>query len=198
VDALFFASKKQRIGMPKKFLILLILFVTFISTFAAGCTANIAPTVTTSSTPTPTPDYTNYFNTDFVHKRPNDVWSVAQNFTRSKNERGNDVYFGVIRNESYTPKYELTMTIEIAKSKDEAKQIYSQTVISKANDGYIPYTALRKQHPEGDSWYGNKERSMALIDYYTIGFPSLYVTTNATTPPIDYKWVVTVQTGGVQ
>ena len=68
--------------------------------FVAGCPTNIAPTVTPS--PTPIPDYSKAFDKYFTSNKTNDAWSVAQNFTKSKNERGNDVYFGVIRNESYT------------------------------------------------------------------------------------------------
>lgn len=179
--------------MGKNFLVLFVLFVMFSTAFVAGCTTNISPTVTPSSTPTPTPDYSKAFNKQFTHNETNDVWTVAQNFTKSKNERGNDVYFGVIRNESYKPKYELTVTIEIAKSNDEAKQLYSQAVINKANDGYIPYTAMRNHYPEampmqnnypeGDSWYGNKGPLMALINYYQ----------SAT---VDGQWVVSIQTGG--
>ncbi len=153
--------------------------------FVAGCTANIAPTVTPLPTPTPTPDYSKAFDKSFTSNKTNDVWSVAQNFIKSKSERGNDVYFGVIRNESNKPKYELTITIEIAKSKDEAKQLYSHAVINKANDGYIPYTAMRNNYPEGDSWYGNKGPLMALIDYYQ----------SAT---VDGQWVLSIQTGGIR
>lgn len=88
-------------------------------------------------------------------------------------------------------KCELTATVEITKSKDEARQLYSQAVINKVNDGYIAYTALRHNIPEGDSWYGNKGPLMAQIEYLK-DFPTA---SNATAS--NGTWVVTMQTVGV-
>lgn len=92
---------------------------------------------------------------------------------------------------NHNAKYELTATIEITKSKDEAKQLYSQAVINKVNDECIAYTALRHNIPEGDSWYGNKGPLMAQIEYLK-DFPTApnAIASNGT-------WVVTMQTVGV-
>jgi hypothetical protein len=57
-------------------------------------------------------------------------------FTKSTNDRGNDVYKGITRNASAPQSYKYTTVIELTKSESEAKRLHDQLVSQKQNEGF--------------------------------------------------------------
>jgi hypothetical protein len=115
----------------------------------AGCTVGLP--ITSSPTPTPTPtaaptppvDYSSYF--DKAYEGGNSI--MVQPFTKSTNERGNDVYKGVARNATLPGSSTVTMVIELTKSEAEAKQLHDSQVSGKLSEGYTPdATTAAKYH----------------------------------------------------
>ncbi len=83
-----------------------------------------------SASAKPSADYSSYFTTDFENGNS----TVTQPFTKSTNERGDDVYTGITRNPSGTP---WTTIVELTKSQTDAKQLYDQTVAQKQSEGFV-------------------------------------------------------------
>ena len=64
---------------------------------------------------------------------------VERQFTKSTNERGNDVYMGVMRNATLSQSNAgVTTVMELTKSQAEAKQLYDKYVADKLNEGFTP------------------------------------------------------------
>ena len=84
-----------------------------------------------SASATPSADYSSYFDTAFV----NAYSTVVQPFTKSTNERGDDVYTGIARNPSASST--MTTVVELTQSQAEAKQLYDQTVAQKQSEGFV-------------------------------------------------------------
>ncbi len=114
-----------------------VLLLVVASLLVTGCTTST--TSTTSPTPTPTPiptpvDYSSALtnaseSTNFIMERP---------FTKSINERGNDVYKGVGRNATNPSSHSVTLVKEVTKSQTEAKTVYDDAIATKLKEGYTP------------------------------------------------------------
>ena len=83
-----------------------------------------------SASPTSTADYSSYFDTAFVNGNS----TVTQPFTKSTNERGDDVYTGITKNPSASST--MTTVVELTKSEAGAQQLYNQTVAQKQSEGF--------------------------------------------------------------
>jgi len=172
-----------------------ILLLVLASLLISGCTVTTpftsspTPTVTpTATTPTPTPildhssDLTTAFESgNFIMERP---------FTKSINERGNDVYKGVRRNVTASDAPSVTVVIEFTKSEAQAKTVYDNAVALKKNQGYVldaSLTAYGKANcPQcKDLWEGTYN----LYDVFTCQYD--YV-------PHFQSWLVTQQTSKVK
>lgn len=92
---------------------------------------SLNPTATVA-TPTPSADYSSYFNTAFTSGNA----IVVQPFTKGTNNRGNAVYKGVTRNSSLPASQAMTNVIELTQSQADAKQLYDQTVAQKLSEGF--------------------------------------------------------------
>jgi multidrug efflux pump subunit AcrB len=142
---------------------------------AAGCTVGLpstsspTPTSTTTSTTTSTPiktpaDYSSalteqYESYNLTMERP---------FAKSTNARGNDVYMGVGRNATPgSPR--VTIVIEKAKSKAEAKNVYNATIAAKLKEGYKvnrTHTAAYKATKAYEEvWVGNYSANWFMCNY---------------------------------
>ena len=155
-----------------------VLLLVVASLSVAGCT--VSPTGTSSPTPSPTPtpnptpvDYSSALtkaseSANFIMERP---------FTKSVNERGNDVYKGVGRNATNPGSPSVTLVKEVTKSQTEAKTVYDKAVATKLNEGYIADpTGAAAWKPSGCPdciavWMGSKGNSGFLCHYlydYTV------------------------------
>ena len=122
------------------------------STSSPSPTATPVPTVTT---PTPAVDYSSVLNSkvesgNFIMTRP---------FTKSTNERGNDVYKGVGRNATLSGSTDVTLVFELTGTQTEAKQVSDKIVATKLKEGYIPDASHIASHKaaypsEVDYWFG--------------------------------------------
>jgi hypothetical protein len=178
--------------MTKK-LLAIIVIVVIASLSVAGCTVGLPSTssptptstptpVPTVSTPTPQADYSSYF----------DKWFESGNaimdrpFTKSTNQRGNDVYKGITRNVSKPESSKMTTVVELTKSKAEAKQLYDQTVAQKINEGFTssPYwiAIYKAWWPQlTDIWVGVRSGQEYTVSYQynTYVYPSWMLTSEA-------------------
>jgi hypothetical protein len=116
--------------------IVMLVMITLLS--VAGCinivspSATPTPTSTPTSTPTPPVDYSSAL--DKLFESGNAI--MERDFTKSTNERGNDVYKGVLRNATLPGSQSVTVVIETTKSQAEAKQVYDMATRDKLNIGY--------------------------------------------------------------
>jgi len=121
--------------MEKKLLVISMLVIVG-SLSVAGCiSSSTAPSPSPTSaaiTPMPSADYSSYFNKFF--EGGNAI--MVQPFTKSTNERGNDVYKGVGRNATLPGSSSVTTVVELTKSEAEAKQVRDSQVSEKLNEGY--------------------------------------------------------------
>jgi predicted nucleic acid-binding Zn ribbon protein len=112
-------------------------------------------------------DYSEFFNNAYGSNDKSKGWIVTKPFSKSINERGNTFYIGVIKNESSPTKYEVTVIAEIARSQIEAKQLYSQNVVKKANEGYHPEMDSVKGYNYTEIWFGrNPYGQFIQVGYY--------------------------------
>lgn len=112
--------------MIKKVAVIALVIVASLS--IAGCTSNS----TSSPTPTPATDLSSDLtkaveSVNFIMERP---------FTKSINERGNDVYKGVGRNSTSPGSASVTLVYEVTKSQNESKKVYDEAVATKLKEGY--------------------------------------------------------------
>ncbi len=92
---------------------------------------------------------------------------VEKSFRKTTNDRGNDLYVGVVRNA--TTNYSATMSLEHVKTQTDAAKIYADTVASAKNDGYISgafSSSDVKQDSLVDRWQGTKLLSYMYVTYY--------------------------------
>jgi hypothetical protein len=125
--------------MIKKVAVIALVIVASLS--LAGCTFPIStssptpmPTPTPTATPTPVVDYSSVL----TKQNEAGVGIMERPFTKSTNERGNDVYKGVGRNASKPGSKSVIWVIELTKSQAEAKQLYDKYVAQRLNEGYTP------------------------------------------------------------
>jgi hypothetical protein len=163
--------------MTKK-LLAIIVIVILASLSVAGCTVGVpstssptptaTPTPTPTSTPIPAPvDYSSSFNKNFegagaIMERP---------FTKSTNQRGNDVYKGITRNTALAESSKMTTVVELTKSQAEAKQLYDQTIAQKLSEGFIvnhAWIAQAKAADPGqtDIWAGSSSAGQQFYAAY--------------------------------
>jgi hypothetical protein len=144
------------------------------------------PSVTANpsySSPTPTvkpttADYSSYFTSAFT----GGGYVVAQPFVKSTNDRGNDVYQGIIKNTSSGFQYK--SVIELTQSSSDAKQLFDQTVAQKTNEGFVnqpDWVAFyRARYPDyTDVWIGKQGgQYVNIYSYYDSGASSWLVRTD--------------------
>ena len=170
---------------PITAIIVLLLVVASIS--VAGCSP---PIPSPSSSPTPTPTATTptkipitdqssaltqgYESGNFIMERA---------FTKSTNERGNDVYKGVGRNSTSPGADSVTLVVEFTKSEAQSKTVYNNEIATKKNQGYVfnsEVTAYRKSScPEcKEVWFGvyGNNRGVLCEYEYSLQFSSWVVT----------------------
>ncbi|MGA3359876.1 MAG: hypothetical protein ABSC87_06685 [Halobacteriota archaeon] len=127
---------------------IVVLFLMVASLSVAGCinfSSTPSPTPTPTPTPTSTPTPTDYSSAltnatesgNFIMERP---------FTKSTNERGNDVYKGVGRNATNPGSHSVTLVEEVTKSQTEAKQVYDKATSDKLNQGYTADTTAAAEY----------------------------------------------------
>lgn len=63
---------------------------------------------------------------------------VERPFTKSTNERGNDVSMGIMRNTSLSQGLAVTTVEELMKSQAESKQLYDKYISQKLSEGFTP------------------------------------------------------------
>ena len=108
-------------------------------------------------------------------------------FTKSTNERGNDVYKGVGRNATNPGSSSVTAVVEFTKSKAEAKTVYDYAVDTKGKEGYVfssEATAYRKSICTQCTavWTGYNGNKFFACDYeYDPQFSTWMVTTQTFT-----------------
>lgn len=156
----------------EKQLLAIIVLVMIASLSVAGCTVGFpstsSPTPTqTATTPTPSADLSSYLTNasesgNFIMERP---------FTKSINERGNDVYKGVGRNATLPGSSSVTVVVEVTKSQAEAKQLHDSQVSGKLSEGYTPDpTAAAKYQANNPgtvaAWAGTYGADNFLCYYY--------------------------------
>ena len=93
-------------------------------------TTNLSGVSGASASATPNADYSSYVTSQFENANS----TVVQPFTKSTNERGDDVYTGIARNPSASSA--VTTMVELTKSEAGAKQLYDQTVAQKQSQGF--------------------------------------------------------------
>jgi hypothetical protein len=110
-----------------------------------------------SATPTPSADYSSYFSTSGF---TNPEATLTQPFTKSTNERGDDVYTGVYTSPTST----VTTVIELTKSQADAKQLYQQTVAQKISQGFTLCSycvaQFRARNPNTPEFWDGKQSSI--------------------------------------
>jgi len=159
---------------------IIVLSLIVVSFSIAGCTFPIttspSPTASypfqvPSQTPTATPpaDLSSYFGKAL--EGGNAI--VVRPFTKSTNERGNDVYKGITKNSSKSGSLEMTTVIELTRSKGETKQLFDKMVAQKINEGFTPrpdwIAASKAESPNlTDAWYGQQYGSgeFFVVYYY--------------------------------
>jgi hypothetical protein len=134
-------------------IIVLLLVVASIS--VAGCSPPIA---SPSPSPTPTAAPTIATPTDYSSVFASSVESgnfiVTRPFTKSTNERGNDVYKGVGRNATLSGSKDVTLVFELTGTKAEAKQVYDKVVATKIKEGYTPDASITVSRNHEAFWVG--------------------------------------------
>jgi hypothetical protein len=152
-------------------LLAIIVFAMIASLSVAGCTVGLPSTA--SPTPTPTPSSTSTSSTDLSSYFQNYFESgnsiIERPFTKSTNERGNDVYKGVGRNASLPGSKSVTIVVEVTKSEAEAKQVHDSQVSEKLNQGYTP------DPTDAAQWQTNNPGTVAVwIGYYGDSYYNCY------------------------
>ena len=127
---------------------------------------SLNPTPSVTPTPTPPADYSSVLNSkvesgNFIMTRP---------FTKSTNERGNDVYKGVGRNATLPGSTDVTLVYELTNTQAEAKQVYDKMVATKLQQGYILNpTAVAENKAASpswvDVWYGTYGSNWSACSY---------------------------------
>ena len=157
----------------------------------AGCTVGLptassptpSPTPTPTSTPTPPADYSSMYTKYWE----GNGMIVERPFTQSTNERGNDVYMGIMRNTSLSQGQGVTTVEELMKSQAESKQLYDKYISQKQSQGFTPrndWIAQWKAQDYGtynytDIWIGVKDTQQFYIMYRYF-------------PPV-HSWVLTTE-----
>jgi hypothetical protein len=92
-------------------------------------------------------------------------------YTKSINERGNDVYKGVGRNATLPGSHSVTLVTEVTKSETEAKQVYDKAVNEKLANGYTIYSDLTARYKASNpdykaAWVGSSGQNEFACTYY--------------------------------
>ena len=114
---------------------IIVFLLVFASLSVAGCINMTSPSPSPSPSPTPTATPTIAPPIDYSSVLTGSVESgnyiVTRPFTKSTNERGNDVYKGVGMNATLSGSKDVTLVFELTGTKAEAKQVYDQIVATK-------------------------------------------------------------------
>jgi predicted small secreted protein len=161
----------------KMVLVLGLLAVLIVS--VAGCTSS-------TNSAQGTTDYSSYFNKFYTGGNA----IVTQPFTKSTNDRGDDVYKGVARNSSEPESAQYTIVAELTNSQDAAKSLYNQTVAQKINEGFTSLpdyaAAFKAEFPSiTEVWFGQSQQTGQ-------GFYVIYYNDANVSP----SWVFTTEAGG--
>ena len=89
-------------------------------------------------TPNPPADYSSFLTSSWE----SGSFIIERAFTKSINERGNDVYKGIGRNASKPGSKSVTIVIELTKSKNESKQLYDRYVSLRLNRRVHPFALI--------------------------------------------------------
>ncbi len=133
-----------------------------------GCTSTTSPspspTAMVTNTTATTADYSSYYDKQWESAG----LIITQPFTKSTNERGNDVYTGVAKNTSQSKMGSSTIVIELTSSQAAAKQIYDNYVSNKTKQGFTAHpemTAGKAQLGYTDMWVGAKGANNSQLFY---------------------------------
>lgn len=115
---------------------------------------------------------------------------MTQPFTKSTNDRGDDVYKGIARNSSLPESAGMTIVAELTNSQDAAMSLYNQTVAQKINEGFSArpdYAAAYKaEFPYvTEVWVGVSQQTGQ--QFYVL----YYYDSN-----VSPSWVFTTEAGG--
>lgn len=130
----------------------------------AGCTVGLPGTSSPTPTPTPTPTSTPIptpvdYGSVLTKQNEAGAGIMERPFTKSTNERGNDVYKGVGRNASLPGAPSITWVIELTKSEAEAKQLYDKYVALRLSEGYTPHPEWVAGWKAKEAWAGSRYSS---------------------------------------
>ena len=115
---------------------------------------------------------------------------MIQPFTKSTNDRGDDVYKGTARNSSLPQSAGMTIVAELNNSQDAAKSLYDQTVAQKLSEGFTAQpdyaTAYKAEFPSvTEVWVGVSQQTGQ--EFYVM----YYYDSN-----VSPSWVFTTEAGG--
>jgi len=110
-------------------LVAVIVVLVVASLLVAGCTVGLPSTSSPTPTPTPTPTATTDYSSILTKDAESSNFIMERAYTKSTNERGNDVYKGVGRNATLPGSTSVTLVTELTKSEAEAKQVYDKGVM---------------------------------------------------------------------
>jgi len=112
-------------------------------------------------------DLSKYYDNQFGSGPPGHKFVIEKSFSKSTNERGNDVYIGVIRNETLPKNFAITVIVELTKSETQAKQLYADSVTKKAIEGYSPQLDfVRNWGGYNDIWDGFNPQGNEFLAMY--------------------------------
>lgn len=160
------------------------------SLLIAGCitnnTASPSPTSTPTSTPVPTPALPPDLSAWFTQHWEGGDGIVTRPFTKSTNDRGNDVYKGAVRRTNVSSQFEFTIVEELARSQSEAKQLYDKAVADLTNEGFVlrpDWVADFNKQWVGHTevWMGQRGNQQVRVSYVYGDHPvhSWFVTTQS-------------------
>jgi len=146
--------------------IVMLIIVALLS--VAGCTVNT--TSTSSSSPSPvSKDYSSHFTTAFATST-----IVSTPFTKTTTDN-HDVYVGTVQDFAKTKIY--TTTIEVVPSENDAQMLYSNHILEKTNDGYMPTSTPKEAVTSNGvigyavaTWGGYKPISSVSVPVYLISY----------------------------
>ena len=106
-------------------------------------------------------DYSDYYN---------QAWGdriVEKPFHKTKSDRGNDLYVGVVRNAS--SQYPATMSFEHVQTQSDAAKIYTDIVDAAKSEGYMSMvfsSSNLKSDPFVERWQGTTSLNYMHVTYY--------------------------------
>jgi hypothetical protein len=133
---------------------IIVLLLVVASLLVAGCTSSSNTSSTTGAT-----DYSDQYNKLVSNE------AIITPFHRITSAHGNDLYVGVVganRTQNITNR-----SYEHAKSKDDAAQIFNETVAAYKSNGYVTKSVRSALGPTGgQTWTGTKGVKQALVVYW--------------------------------